>query len=331
MGDLRVSVALCTCNGAAYIGEQLRSILAQTRRVAEIVVRDDASDDATLAELQASWEAHRWAVTAEPPPLRITRNPRRLGVARNFEAALRDCRGDLIALCDQDDVWDPQRLAILLPRFEADARLLLLHGDARLVDGQGQDLGSTLFQALNVTSMELEAISEGQGWQPLLGRNLVTGATVLLRRSLCDAAIPIPDHWLHDEWLGIVAALLGGLAVERRCLLAYRQHSGNQIGARRASLADLASRALGRREQWHAQKLHRARELHQRAAQLPGAGPAEALAEIEEKVLHQAVRASLPATRIARLLPVLREWRTGRYRRFGRGIQGVLRDLLQPE
>lgn len=323
-----VSVALCTCNGAAYVAEQVESILRQTLPVTEIVVRDDASQDDTLSIIEQACLRAR-TVPGRLPDLRITRNSERLGVARNFEAALRDCRGDLIALCDQDDRWDPDRLSALVPSFERDSGLLLLHGNARLVDRAGSSLQSTLFEALAVSEGELRQIEQQRGWEALLDRNLVTGATAVLRRQLRDISLPIPPHWLHDEWLGMVAALLGGLAVERRPLLAYRQHGANQIGARRASPVDLVRRALSVRGDWHADKAERASELASRARDLPDVDR-EALEAIEQKALHHRLRAQLPAPRVARVVPVWREWKTGRYRRFGRGVQGILRDLLQP-
>lgn len=325
-----VSVALCTCNGARYIVEQMESILHQTSPVAEIVVHDDASDDDTVALVEHTWAAHRKRGEGHAlPQLRVTRHASRLGVARNFESALLACRGDLIALCDQDDRWDPERLAVLVPRF-ADPVVLLVHGNATLVDAAGAPQGGSLFDALAITPAELGLIEQGRGWLPLLDRNLVTGATALLRGALRDASLPLPPHWLHDEWLGMMAALLGGLRVERTPLLAYRQHGANQIGAKRAGILDLVRRAQGDRGEWHADKMHRANELLARARELGEAIDAQALRTIEQKAEHHRVRAQLPAARPARLGPVWREWKTGRYRRFGRGVHGVLRDLLQP-
>ena len=326
-----VSVALCTCNGAAFVAEQVDSILCQSWPVLEIVVHDDASDDDTVALVEHTWAKHRTRVEGDVPDLRITRNPKRLGVARNFEETLRACRGDLIALCDQDDRWDPERLAAVIPRFIDNPDLLMVHGNATLVDRSGTNPGGTLFQALAISETELRLIEEGRGWEALLDRNLVTGATAVLRRSLRDVSLPIPPHWLHDEWLGMIAALLGGLAVERDPLLAYRQHGANQIGAKRAGPVDLVRRALADRGQWHTDRMHRAIELAERARGLSAVLDPRALDAIVEKAVHHSVRAHLPGPRPARLLPVWQEWRTGRYRRFGRDLHGVLRDLLQPD
>lgn len=324
----RVSVALCTCNGEPFIGEQVRSILRQTMPVSEVVVRDDASTDSTLAEIKRVWR--EVAQGNAVPVLRLHRNPVRLGVASNFESALSDCTGDLIALCDQDDVWHPARMARLVQRFEHRKDLLMVHGNARLVDASGRTLGRTLFDALSVSERELGAISAGRGWQPLLDRNLVTGATSMLRRSLLTLALPIPPSWLHDEWLGIVAALLGGLEVERVPLLDYRQHGGNLIGARREGLSDWVRRAIEPRGSWMEQRVLRANALEARAVRWGSLlGPAQHEA-IREKAAHHRARAALPPQRLARVAPIWREWRTGRYARYGRGALGLLRDLLQP-
>lgn len=330
MPPLSVSVALCTFNGAAFVAEQVESILRQTRPVVEIVVHDDASGDDTLALVERVWTDHRDRASGPVPDLRITRNPRRLGVARNFEETLRDCRGDLIALCDQDDRWDADRLARIVPRFAERPALLMIHGDAVLVDGSGANAGGTLFEALLVSDDELRMIEQGRGWEPLLNRNLVTGATAVLRSTLRDASLPIPPHWLHDEWLGMVAALLGGLAVERQPLLAYRQHGANQIGAQPAGVIARLRRALDDGGQWHADKMQRANELAERARAMGPAVDPAAIQAVEAKAVHHDIRAHLPGSRPARVVPVWREWRTGRYRRFGLGAAGVLRDLLQP-
>lgn len=322
----QISVALCTCNGARWVGHQVHGIASQTLPVHELVVRDDASDDDTVTRVRQAW-----AAAGKPEvQLRVTINPARLGVARNFEAALRECRGEFIALSDQDDGWPNQRLQRLVQRLQQRPGALLVHGDARMIDTEDKPLGTTLFEELQVTAEEVATIDRGQGWQVFLQRNLVTGATAVLRRQLLEHALPMPPYWLHDEWLGMIAALLGGLVLERELLTDYRRHGSNQIGARKPSAAELTRRALSMRGDWPLRQQRRANELlawaHKQADRLSQ----EQLAAVEEKVRHHAVRAGLPAERLRRLGPVWREWRAGGYRRYGRGMHGVLRDLLQP-
>jgi glycosyltransferase involved in cell wall biosynthesis len=93
-----LSIALCTYNGAAYLKEQLESIAAQTRTPYELVISDDQSTDDTLRLIQ------EFAATAGFP-VRLSVNESNLGIAKNFEKAISLCRGDVIVLSDQDDVW----------------------------------------------------------------------------------------------------------------------------------------------------------------------------------------------------------------------------------
>ena len=94
---------MCTYNGERFLAAQLASIAKQTRMPDELVVHDDKSSDHTVAILQEF--AHSALF-----PVRIIENPRNLGYAANFEAAIRNCDADLIALADQDDVC-PARIS----------------------------------------------------------------------------------------------------------------------------------------------------------------------------------------------------------------------------
>lgn len=324
----RISVALCSCNGAKFIAEQIDSICRQSLPPFEIVLHDDASTDDTVAVAKAAWTRCR-DEGLPAPDLQILVHGHRLGVAANFAGALRVCRGELIALCDQDDHWHSDRLAFAAALFDAQPARLLVHGNARLVDGSGQSLNMDLFDALEITPAELAALEQGRALEVLLDRNLVTGAATLVRRELLDLALPVPAHWVHDEWLAAVAAANHGLFVTRRCLLDYRQHGNNQIGAQQEHWLAALSRLVSPRGDFLPYRLARAQELLERLQRMhPPASPG-VVRLVEEKVAHHAVRAKLPANRLLRLWPVWREWRTGRYQRFGRGIRGLAKDLLE--
>src|SRR5690606_41217773 len=85
------------------------------------------------------------------------RNPANLGYVRNFERALQRARGDLVFLCDQDDVWHPEKIARMAARFLAEPELGLLHTDARLVDADGAWLGVDLLQRSEEHTSELQS------------------------------------------------------------------------------------------------------------------------------------------------------------------------------
>jgi len=321
-----VSVALCSRNGARYLPAQVRSICTQEPPPVQIVLSDDGSSDDSVAVVRRTLEECGAASTIE---LTVFENAKPLGVARNFEQAIRACRADLIALSDQDDVWHAGKLARMTTSFEANPKLLLLHTDARLVDARLEPLGLSLFQALEVRESELAAIAAGRAFDVYLRRNLVTGATTMFRRGLLDAALPFSQEWIHDEWLGAIAAATGSVEVLPEPLIDYRQHGGNQIGAKRLRLADKLRKAMDRRGTKHADRLRRAEALLARLLSLKGLVPASIVSSQREKVEHQRFRAGLPASRIARLLPVLAEAMRGRYDRYGRGMQAIAQDLLE--
>ncbi len=242
-----VSVALGTHNGAAFLEPQLRSILTQSHPVQEVVLSDDASSDGSVALAEGLIEEHR-AADAPTPSLVVLRNPTALGVTANFEQALRAASGDLVVLADQDDVWRPDRIARALREFTARPEVELVASDARLVDGSGAALGSTLFDTLGVDAALLGRFRSDGSFDELLRRNVVTGATMAIARRLVERAVPFPESWVHDEWLAMVASVGGGLSLIDEPLIDYRQHGGNQIecaGSRRREAREAARAAHG--------------------------------------------------------------------------------------
>jgi glycosyltransferase involved in cell wall biosynthesis len=325
-GQPGVSVALCTHNGSRFVGRQLDSILAGELLPTEIVISDDASTDDTVGIVGAMAER----ITSAGVALVVLENSPALGVAANFERAILACTGDLIALCDQDDVWHPDRLRVAVEAFGRRPELLLLHADARLVDAHGAPIGLTLFDGLGISAQERSAIHEGHGFDALLRRNLVTGATSLIRRELAELAVPFPTPWVHDEWLAIVAAALGGLDFSDDELIDYRQHGANQIGVTKLTPIGKIRRLFEPRDDRNVYLAERARVLLAGLVALGERVPPEVLAKADAKVRHLDARARLPLPRLLRIVPVVAEAATGRYRLYSRGHLDIARDLLQP-
>ena len=215
-GPPLVSIALCTWNGEAYLRQQLDSLLGQDYPNLEIMALDDASSDATFRILSEYAASH--------PCIRVRRNPENLGLVRNFEECLRLCSGEFIALCDQDDVWLPHKISTLVAAIGDGP---LVYSRVRVMDGDGRPV-----------EMDFPKRKMLQGRCPLalMLTNFVTGHASLLRKSLLDAALPIPDGVLHDHWLAFVAAGTGcGLRRVDEVLSFYRLHGGNQVlGSKRS-------------------------------------------------------------------------------------------------
>ena len=322
---MNVGVALCTYQGARFVETQVRSILEQPQAV-EVVLGDDGSTDGTV-------EIVRHTVAAsdrDDVDLRVLPIGERLGVTANFERTTQALGTDLIALSDQDDRWRPGRLDAIVERFEDDPGLLLTFTDADLVDAAGAPLGSTLFGFLELGEGELTAIREGDAFSAFIRRNLATGATVVFRRELLAAALPFPSAWVHDEWLAVVAAALGGVAVVEDQTIDYRLHGGNQIGVSTPTLRHKLSRTLERRGERNQLLAVRFEELARRLEKLDGVPVARRTAA-HAKAVFESRRAKFPSNRLRRALPVLRLAATGEYGRYAsRGTADILRDLIQP-
>jgi len=318
---VKVAVVVCTYNGEKFLAEQLQSILDQTHPPDDIVVSDDGSSDSTLdivaefSSRESGAEKTQWTVQSRKQPL---------GVAGNFGSALTKAQGEFIALADQDDVWEPNRIERGLTRFREG--VLLVHSDATLIDEAGQPTGS-LMSALRLTSGERRSLISGKALDALLRRNLVTGATTMIRSSLLQQALPIPEGWVHDEWLGFVAAVQGGVVFSEESLIRYRQHGGNVIGAARTDLHEATRRLRETRSDFLSRKLLRNAGISRVLEQEPEWLGAEARAILSAKLEFDRWRSRLPVQRLGRLGPVVMRWTQSDYGRFARGYLDVIRDL----
>lgn len=329
MHTVDVSVALCTYNGGPYIREQLASILAQNVAVSEIIVADDGSTDDTvklIGEVASSLLA-----SGSPTRIRILEGGGGNGVTKNFERAIAACRGEIVALSDQDDIWIPQRLERQLVEFMARPELMLLFGDARLVDEQGKTLDRLLFDTLEITDEVRKKVHSGQAYDVLIRRNIVTGATVVFRRTLVETALPIPPEWVHDEWLAVVAAAIGVVDLLDEPVTDYRQHGSNAIGVRVPTLSNKIRRVLQSRGSRNADLGERSKLLSDRLASLASLVSPRATASAWEKHAFEAERAALPHNRLRRVRSILRMALSGDYGRYAsQGRADIIRDLLQP-
>ena len=218
-----VSIAMATYNGARFIGEQLDSLARQTLLPAELVVTDDNSTDNTVEIIS------RFAATA-PFPVRVERNQERLGHRGNFMKAIELCESELIAFCDQDDVWMPEKLESCVCMFETQGVLLVYHNaitaTEKLVPMGLMDY-SAAPQVMN-PPLSLEA------W-----KNAAWGFTTVIDRYLLN----FTDLWStsvdlyethekdkHDQWFFFLASCLGTTGYVKKSLALYRQHSRNTIG-----------------------------------------------------------------------------------------------------
>jgi glycosyltransferase involved in cell wall biosynthesis len=219
----RISVAMATFDGERFLAEQLESLARQTVTPHELVVRDDGSRDGTLS-LLAAFEAD------SPFPVRIEPGEKRLGFADSFLAAAASCTGDLIAFCDQDDLWLPRKLERCRAAFDAEEVLVVLH-TSTIVD---ERLVPTGQRYPDVGEDRVVAPLASDPWLAVRGMSMAVDSRVV---RLADPARRPPSHYLagapmhHDEWVYAIGSSLGAVSLIAEPLALYRQHGANVAGA----------------------------------------------------------------------------------------------------
>ena len=324
--ELLTSVALATCNGGLYLAGQLESIASQTRLPDEIVIGDDQSTDAT-ADIVAAF-SRRYPNL----PVRFTINPERLGTSRNFESIVRRCAGDIILFTDQDDRWFPIRVVHALKAFTAHPRSAYVFADGLLMDGNDRPLPGTLFSSLEFSAREREMYRRGEGIRVLLRRNVVTGATLAVRRAELLRVLPLEPTWHHDYFIALALEVLGGGIVMEEPLIRYRRHAHQQVGLVGRGLGDMLSHSLlvARKQDadWCQQEAKNFRICQQRLMALGLRDLDPVLVSLEKKARFFDARAGM-RTNPLQLTPLLwRTWQRGDYRLYSSGWKQVVIDIL---
>jgi glycosyltransferase involved in cell wall biosynthesis len=211
----RVAICMTTFNPALELFErQVESLRGQSHDDWVCLVSDDHSEPERFAAIER--------LLAGDERFIVSRSEHRRGIYRNFERALEMAPADVgwIALCDQDDVWHPDKLSVLLDEIGA---ATVAYSDARVVDARGNLRSPTYWSSrrnnwTNLTSLVLA--------------NSITGAAALYRRDLLERALPFPPvrFLFHDHWLAVVGRAIGEVAYVDRPLYDYVQHDQAALG-----------------------------------------------------------------------------------------------------
>lgn len=335
----KVSIALCTYNGANFLPEQLRSFLLQTRPPDELIVCDDRSSDATVEIIEKFAEAAPFSVSLHV-------NDENLGSTKNFEKAISLCTGDLVFLSDQDDVWFPKKLEKFTALFEQSKNVGMVFSDAELVGETLEPLGHRLWE-FSFTPEERRRAKEGKMFEVLLKKNVVTGATMAFRTTFREVFSPIPNsipNTIHDAWIALVIAANTDINFLEEPSIFYRQHANQQLGidwkykqkiketTRRERYAESIS--FQQKEQ---ERLIKFAEIIKSHPQFQKKGAEIRIDELTESFIkegnqmieHYEARKNLPSERLKRIPPIIKEFSTGRYRRFSKGFISPVKDLFE--
>ena len=245
MGDhlVKTTVLLAAWNGSTHLPELLDSLLSQTDSDFTVLMQDDGSADHTPDLLRAVAEQDsRFILTPG--------QGQHLGAAGNFISLIQQSDADYTLLCDQDDIWEPGKIAVLkaaLRQKEEQSAVtmpLLVHSDCSLIGESGEPIADSFFRH--------------QGWDPqavtlqqLLVQNNVTGCTLIMNaplRKLVASHAKARELFMHDWFIALTAASFGRIGFVDQPLTRYRQHGNNVMGASARPLLLRGLDALRNRE-----------------------------------------------------------------------------------
>ena len=203
-----VSVAMCTYNGAKYLRHQLDSILQQTYPNLELVVVDDASRDDTadiIKEYAAKDARIRYQVNAE-----------NLGYNRNFEKAITLCRGNYIAISDQDDIWESNKIAVMMDRWPKDSSFIY-------------SLSGTFYEENIAGRKPAPAVHYDhiRDTHHLIFNSPVHGHACMFKKGLMKYCVPFPADVFYDWWVSMHAASIDYIGCIPETLTWHRVHHKN--------------------------------------------------------------------------------------------------------
>lgn len=200
-----VSIAMCTYNGEKFLEEQLNSLVNQSYPNLEIIAVDDCSTDHTLEILNL--------YAGQYSNFRVVRNENNLGYVRNFEKAIKLCNGEYIALSDQDDIWDLNKIQLQVDAI--DGHILTYH-DSEFIAEDGSSYHKNMSDIIN--------LYHGNSPETFLLFNCISGHSCLLNKDLLKFIFPFKRGYHHDHWIAYVAANHGSIGFIDKSLVRYRQH-----------------------------------------------------------------------------------------------------------
>ena len=231
-----------------WLREQLESLEKQTYPNLKLYVRDDCSETVSFEEIERCIKEYIHSF-----PYEIQRNEANLGSNRTFERLTEEADGTYFAYCDQDDVWLPEKLAVLQEELERTDALLVC-SDLYIIDGEGKQTADS------ITKIRRRHVFRSGGGltEGLLISNFVTGCTMLVRSEAAKAAVPFCPYMVHDHYIALCCSAAGDIYSVTRPLIRYRVHGRNQTGV----MAGVQDKASYRRERIDL-PLHKFRWLEQ--------------------------------------------------------------------
>lgn len=227
----RVAILLATYNGEKYIREQLDSLVSQTFKDFICYIHDDGSKDHTV-QICREYEMKY------PSKFNILKYEPTGGAKNNFLSLMRhinDESTDYVLFCDQDDIWLPNKIELLIDSVKNVKGEFLAFSDIKIVDENLNVLSESFFKSTHVAIEKIDYMNA-------LVKGFIPGCTMMVSQGLIKNALVFTNSGnikMHDWWIVLIALMTDAAMVYvNKPLGLYRQHSKNTIGAKNQSTID---------------------------------------------------------------------------------------------
>lgn len=224
-----ISICMATYNGEQFLRQQLDSILDQSNRDWQLLIRDDGSDDNTVRIIEDYMSRLSDRIRL------VTDNGSHLGASLNFGKLLEYADTEYIMFSDQDDVWLPNKIELTLNAMKAAEQIypdkpILVHTDLQVIDSELKTIANSLW------SYQKLFPETGDSLNRIMAHNVVTGCTVMINKKAKAVSMPVPpEAIMYDWWLALNVCRHGRIIYVSIPSILYRQHSGNRLGAQKAT------------------------------------------------------------------------------------------------
>lgn len=216
---------MATYQGEKYIRKQLESIFQQTITVDEIIIFDDNSTDNTL-QIVKEFQ------TRNEIDIKLYTQPHQQGYILNFASALREATGDIIFLCDQDDIWENTKVESMLALFQKDKKIMCINTSFTYIDEHDQEI--TLNNHRNYNMCDNATNKEDIQYikfEEITLHNISMGCTMAFRSIIKDEYLNKSNFTAAHDWeLNFISVLHHGLVFYNSSLIKYRIHENNTTG-----------------------------------------------------------------------------------------------------
>lgn len=197
--------------------EQLISLNEQTYENIELLVYDDCPDCPINEDIIKNY------ITKFS--YKLIRGTENKGSNKAFEELTKVAEGDFFAYCDQDDIWEADKLEVLINLIQKE-NAVIAYSDMSIIDKDSK----VTAESLRVVRPRLQYIYGEKLFDKLFFSNCIAGCSMLVANRIAKSAVPFSKVTVHDQWIAMIAGFYGEIAFIDKQLLRYRIHGNNQTG-----------------------------------------------------------------------------------------------------